>query len=57
MLHVWVYGAGWLTIYETSFFGILGACPVEKVGDIYFSDVDDNDDNVLGDNVDERWPN
>ena len=35
---------------------LLGACPVEKVGDIYFTDVDDNDDNVSGDNVDERWP-
>ena len=30
------------------------ACPIEKVGDIYFPDVDDNDDNVSGHNVDER---
>ena len=28
------------------------ACPIEKVGDIYFPDVNDNDDNVSGDNVD-----
>ena len=28
------------------------ACPIKKVGDIYFPDVDDNDDNVSGDNVD-----
>ena len=46
-----------LSSYASLLFGILGACPVEKVGDIYFSDVDDNDDNVSGDNVDERWPN
>ena len=38
--------------YASLLFGLLGACPVEKVGDIYFSDVDDNDDNVSGDNVD-----
>ena len=28
-----------------------------KVGDIYFPDVNDNDENVSDDNVDERWPN
>ena len=38
--------------YASLLFGLLGACPFEKVGDIYFSDVDDNDDNVSGDNVD-----
>ena len=27
---------------------------LKKVGDIYFTDVDDNDDNVSDDNVDER---
>ena len=41
-----------LSSYASLLFGILGACPVEKVGDIYFPDVDDNDDNVSGDNVD-----
>ena len=45
----------WLIDKLEDFF--LGACPVEKVGDIYFSDVDDNDDNVSDYNVDERWPN
>ena len=33
-----------------------GSLSCWKVSDIYFPDVDDNDDNVSDDNVDERWP-
>ena len=48
---------GYMALVDWQVRRLLGACPVEKVGDIYFTDVDDNDDNVSDDNVDERWPN